>query len=314
MISVVMSVHNGASYLRRSVLSILDQQGVHLELIVVDDGSTDGTHDLLAELARADPRVRVISQENKGLTAALIVGCREARGEFIARQDADDYSHPLRLQEQLRLFDRPDVGFVSCATEYVGPADEYLTVVNRELDPVKATEALLNDRQGPPAHGSVIFRRSAYDAVGGYRPEFYYSQDSDLWLRLAERHLIAYLPEVRYVHRKEPSSISGARRRYQSAFARLAHECAVSRRAGISEERLLESARRLSAEVLASKDGPKVASTAHEISYLIGSQLVRNRDVRARRYLLDVVRANPLHWRAWARLTQSLFQGLRADG
>lgn len=212
------------------------------------------------------------------------------------------------------MFDRPDVGFASCATEYVGPCDEHLDIISMECDPVRATTALLTERRGPPAHGSVMFRRSAYEAVGGYRPEFYYSQDSDLWLRLAEHHLIAYLPEVRYVHRKEPGSISGSRRGYQSAFARLAHECVLARRCGRGEDALLESARQLSAEVRASKDGRRGSSTAHEISYLIGSQLVRNRDIRARHYLLDVVRARPLHWRAWARLTQSIMQGWYGNG
>lgn len=313
-VSVVMAVHNGANYVEDSIVSILGQVGVRIELIVVDDGSTDETSRILYAMASEDNRLRVFTQKNTGLTASLIRGCWEARAEFIARQDADDRSHPLRLSEQLRLFDRSDVGFVSCATEYVGPRDEHLAFVSRDTDPVRATEALKHRKEGPPAHGSVMIRRSAYEAVGGYRSEFYYSQDSDLWLRLAERHLIAYVPDVRYVHRKEPGSISGARRDFQSAFAKLAHQCVDARRSGATEEPLLESARQLTAQVLASKGQRSGGSTAHEISYLIGSQLVQNRDARARRYLLDVVRVRPLHLRAWVRLTQSLMQGWRLNG
>ena len=97
-ISVVMSVCNGSDLLAKAVNSILSQEGVSLELIVVNDGSIDGScATILDEYARRDPRVRVIHQENTGLTRALIRGCAAARGQFIARQDSDDISLPGRL-------------------------------------------------------------------------------------------------------------------------------------------------------------------------------------------------------------------------
>lgn len=89
-VSVVMSVFNGARYLSASIASILSQEDVDFELIIVDDGSTDATPGLLAEFAARDARVRVIRQDNSGITQALIRGCAAARGTFIARQDADD--------------------------------------------------------------------------------------------------------------------------------------------------------------------------------------------------------------------------------
>ena len=100
-VSVVMSVYNGATGLSRSVDSILSQEGVNLELIVVNDGSTDQSIDILQEYASSDERVRVISQQNQGLTKALVVGCAAAHAEYIARQDAGDISLPGRLIKQL---------------------------------------------------------------------------------------------------------------------------------------------------------------------------------------------------------------------
>ena len=94
-VSVLMSVYNGARYLRAAIESVLSQQGVDFELLAVNDGSTDKSGSILDEYAARDPSVRVIHQENLGLTRALIRGCNEARGRFIARQDADDVSRRL---------------------------------------------------------------------------------------------------------------------------------------------------------------------------------------------------------------------------
>src|SRR4051812_12365063 len=113
-VSVVTSVHNGAAYLRDSLHSVLDQEGVAFEVIALDDGSTDGTPDILRQLA-AGGRLRVISQENQGLTRALHTGCLAARGEFIARHDADDRSLPGRLAKQAALLRAdPSLSMASC--------------------------------------------------------------------------------------------------------------------------------------------------------------------------------------------------------
>ena len=102
-VSVVMSVYNGAKYLRESVESVLSQEGVAFEFIIVNDGSTDDSGIILAEYAARDDRIRIIEQENTGLTRALIRGCDEAQGKYIARQDADDISMPNRLLQLQNL-------------------------------------------------------------------------------------------------------------------------------------------------------------------------------------------------------------------
>ena len=126
-VSVVMSVYNGASDLAVTMDSILSQEGVEFEFIVVNDGSSDKTGQILNDYAQRDSRVRIIHQENTGLTRALIRGCDAARGEFIARQDAGDVSLPSRLKSQASLLrDHPDCVLVSCWTDMVGPEGEFL--------------------------------------------------------------------------------------------------------------------------------------------------------------------------------------------
>lgn len=307
-VSVVMSVYNDAERVEHAVRGILAQTFRDLELIVVDDGSSDGSGAVLDRLAGEDARLRVIHQDNTGLTRALIRGCNEARGEFIARQDSDDWSHPQRIAEQVALLDSDArIGFVSCATEYIGPGDEHLSVMSRPTDPEVATRGLLEERQGPPAHGSVMFRKSLYHAVGGYRAEFHYSQDSDLWLRMGEHQCIGYVADVRYRHRKEPRSISGARREQQSAFAGFAHASRQARVRGQSDADVLAAARALSDRIRADGDRAENESSGSvDIAYLIGSQLAQNGDARARSYLWRVLRAKPWHGRALLRVLQSL--------
>jgi len=126
-ISVVMSVYNGAKYLRESVESILSQGGVDFEFIIVNGGSTDESGNILGEYAARDDRIRIIEQENTGLTRALIRGCNEGKGKYIARQDAGDVSLPERLKSQAEHFTKePEAVLVSCGTRFVGSEGEHL--------------------------------------------------------------------------------------------------------------------------------------------------------------------------------------------
>ena len=311
-VSVVMSVHNDVARLGLAVSGILGQTYQDLELIVIDDGSGDGTAESLDHLAASDPRLRVVHQENTGLTIAMGRGCALARGEFIARQDSDDWSLPLRIAEQVALMDaEARIGFVSCATQYIGPGNEALCVVRRDDDPERATYGLLSRREGPPAHGSTMFRKSLYEAVGGYRPQFHYAQDSDLWLRMAEQAWIGYLPQVRYVHRKEAASTSGAARAAQRRLGELGHLCRRARMAGESEQPWVGEAQALSARVRAGMSlGPAQRRRAlADANYLLGALLAVNCNSAARRYLLQSIQQVPWRIKPWLRLGQSLLTG-----
>jgi glycosyltransferase involved in cell wall biosynthesis len=302
-VSVVLGVHNGQARLRTSLQSVLGQEGVNLELIVVDDGSTDATPAILGELAAEDRRVRVIRQENHGLTHALIVGCSIARGEFIARHDADDVSLPGRLPKQLGvLWCNPHVSFVSCWARALGPRDEVLFETQRPADPREATELFRRRRQGPSHHGSVVFRRLDYERVGGYRREFYFAQDNDLWLRLSDVGQISYVPETLYEFRVSNAAISSSYRSVQHALGELGHLCQKARRAGESEEALLRQA----AELRPGRKGSAVPDLVAG-DYFIGRCLLSRGDRRARRYLLNVLKRRPWNCGAWLGVYQTCF-------
>src|SRR5262245_21944801 len=200
-VSVVMSVYNGASHLAATLDSILSQEGVELEFIVVNDGSRDKSGQILNEYAQRDSRLRIIHQENTGLTRALIRGCGTARGEFIARQDVGDLSLPGRLARQRVILDaEPDVVMVSCATRYVGPSEEEVYTVAQSSEELEEglRQLTIEKMRGPSSHPSVMLRRSTYEQVGGYRAAFPVAQDLDLWMRISEVGRCLAMPEVLY--------------------------------------------------------------------------------------------------------------------
>lgn len=302
-VSVVTAVFNGLPYLEDSLRSVLDQEGVSLELIVVDDGSTDGSSEVLEKIAAGDERVRILTQENQGLTRSLIRGCREARGQFIARHDADDLSLPGRLETQLAaLQENEGLGLVSCGTRIVGPKGEFLRFDVRDGDPEVATPALLLEKKGV-IHGSAMMRREAYEAVGGYRPEFYYGQDADLWLRLAARFQFRAVQEEGYCHRLCPESISGGSRETQREFGRIGQAASRVRLNGGTDHDLVAEARTLSEQV---KSGAGVLKGAGRKgiargNYFIAAQLAAQGDSRCRDYFREAAKADPFFVKAWAR-------------
>lgn len=305
-ISVVMSVYNGASTLRETLDSIRNQRGVDFEIIVIDDGSTDGTAAILDQFASGDARLRVIHQENQGLTRSLVTGCAAARGRHIARHDAGDLSAPERLLEQRRALDGDErVAFVSCWTEYVGPKGELLYDFRgsgRAVEP----QMIIDPRaphchiDGPTHHGSVMFRRDAYELAGGYRPAFRFGQDWDLWYRLAEIGRFQMIGKVLYTARISPDSISTRAHGTQIALSRVMEEMVRVRANGGSDALLLERARKIS-------HGARAAFCAHARGlYFIGEALRRKTDPRCRRYLLRAAMRCPLLLKSWVRLAQSL--------
>ena len=311
-VSVVMSVFNGVELLAATLDSVLAQEGVDLEFIVVNDGSTDGTREMLDSYAVGDKRLKVIHQENTGLTRALIRGCSDAKGEYIARQDNGDLSLPGRLSRQAGLLaGTPELVFVSSWTEYCGPLFEYISTRRgsgcagspcRIID--LSVDKLVID--GPTHHGSVMFRRCAYEQIGGYHHEFYVAQDWDLWYRLAETGSFMMIDASLYRARLLPGSISGERKPEQQALNRLSREALRLRLAGDSDAGLLAAASR----ILPSRRPERAANRAGWC-YFIGEGLRRNGDRRARGYFRKALREDPLSGKAWFRLLQSLFGGVR---
>jgi glycosyltransferase involved in cell wall biosynthesis len=306
-VSVVMSVQDGGEYLAPTMESVLAQEGVDLELLAVDDGSVDGSADVLRSFAERDPRVRVFRRERLGLTEALIFGCAHARGRYVARQDAADLSRPGRLARQAQALDAdPGLAFVSCWTEYRGPRMEYL-YTTRDSGRARAPANVVVEEKGkvtladgPTHHGSVMFRREVYERIGGYRREFYLAQDRDLWFRMAEAGRYQALPEPFYVARVLPASRSASFRDVQHRLGRLARRAFELRRAGASEAEVLALASTLRPR--GSAHGPRRIAAAN---YFIGEALRRNEDLRCLGYLGRAVRLRPLHAASWLRLFQA---------
>ncbi|MFC1605457.1 glycosyltransferase family 2 protein [Pseudomonadota bacterium] len=309
-VSVVMSVYNGGQYLEGAVESILNQESVDLEFIIVNDGSTDNSQSILEQYGKRDSRIRLFTQGNQGLTKALIFGCSQAKADYVARQDADDISEKSRLRQQLDFFSTiPDLVMVSSWSRILGPHNEILSEIKRPADSDSATSALLRDRIGPPGHGSVCFSRRAYSEVGGYRPEFYFSQDSDLWLRLARIGKIAYIPSFLYGYRYTADGISGRLRPVQKEFGQLALASHHARANGLSENSYLETAEKLTQSILEDGYGRTVGRRSlARANYFIGSSLQKQMDKNAGYYFLEAVKSNPLHMRAWLRWMVCLLQ------
>jgi glycosyltransferase involved in cell wall biosynthesis len=204
-VSVLMSVYNGAASVQEAVASVLGQTDGDLELIVVDDGSTDATPALLA--AVGDPRLRVITQSRTGLTRALNRGLAAARADLVARLDADDVAVPERLARQRAFMaDTPQVGVLGAAAREVDADGATVRVVRPPQDDAGIRRALI--RVNPFVHSAMMVRRPLLEAAGGYDETLPVAQDYDLWMRLARRTRLANLPEVLVVRRLGPHRVS----------------------------------------------------------------------------------------------------------
>ena len=282
--------------------SILSQEGVSLEFIVVNDGSTDNTGEILDDYARRDPRVRIIHQENSGLTRALINGCGVAAGEFIARQDAGDLSLPGRLARQLDVFrNDPHVVMTSCGTRFIGPNNEILYEVRQTGDELQRglQHVDIDLVRGPSSHTSVMFRREAFEKVGGYRVHFDVAQDLDLWMRLAEVGLCWATPEIHCEFHLDKSSISFVRKAEQLRATRLIMKCTAARRSGRDDSQLAASAKQ---HMLRNVNWTPKRLQEARFYYFIGSMLRHDQPEQARLYFWSAVRSWFAHLSAWWRI------------
>ena len=315
-ISVVVGAYNAEHCLKRSVGSLLSQDGVDFEVIAINDGSTDRTGALLGEIARGDSRVQIIDKPvNEGLTRALIDGCAVARGEFIARHDADDLSLPGRLAAQLGFMERhPEAVMSSCGTRFVGPGGEELFCA--VLEGSEIHERLLREdpsRLCGPCHGSTLFRRDAYLRAGGYRPEFRVAQDLDLWVRMSEIGECLGMAQILYENRWREGSISHLLRDLQVRAQETIVESRRRRRLGEDDGPLLGEFAAEVDETRRRNRGRRISGRERAgFSYFVGSTLSGRDDRAARGYLVEAIRRWPLHWRAWVRWSLCSLRLLRA--
>lgn len=191
-VSVLMAIHNGGADVQPALDAVRDQTFTDWELVVVDDGSTDGTFARLHIAAGQEARIRLIRQDNLGLTRSLNRGLQETRGEFVARQDVDDRSRPERLARQVAAF-RQDSRLVLLAgrARFQGDGGAFESSVVRDSEIRTALP-----RYNPIQHSSVMFRRETMIAAGGYDDSFVTSQDFEAWNRLSHSAAIRMLDDV----------------------------------------------------------------------------------------------------------------------
>lgn len=219
-VSVIMSVYNAAPYLADAVESMLSQTLSNFEFIILDDGSTDRSLEILEEYAHRDERIRIVAQKHEGLTYRLNEGILVSRGEFIARMDADDVSLKLRLEHQVNyLRENPRCVAVGCDLLVIDGDGKPIGVSRHKTNPISIEELLLNGAHGVIAHAACVMRRATLVAIGGYREEFESIEDFDLWFRLAEKGQLANLPEVLFKYRLNPTSVCSTQFKQQELHA-----------------------------------------------------------------------------------------------
>lgn len=312
-VSVVIASHRCDSRLHESLDSVA-AQGAHptWECVIVANGSFQPDAKLQARL-QEDPRFRLIHSPEPGLTRALRRGCAEAHGALIARLDSGDAMLVDRLRYQAEVFARhPGVVLATSAVQVCGPLWEPIWV---DGTGAAADRPLRSDNSPPeqgisldiPHHASVMFRRDAYEKAGGYRTEFYFGQDWDLWFRLAREGEMYLDSRTLTAVRLQPDGISSRHRREQVRIARISLACYVARCCGQSEAELLQCAARIGPQPVRPQrfrlpwDG-RLA----EGYYFIAEGLRRNGDRRCHRYFLGAIRQGFWKPRIWIRTLQSL--------
>ena len=233
-VSVVMAVHNGERWLAETLASLSAQTFGDFEVVVIDDGSTDGSAAILAAAAGRDARYRVVTQTNCGLVASLNRGLAEARALLVARIDADDVAEPERFAKQVAfLATRPEVAAVGSAIRIIDGDGRFLRMQTYPCGPEAVAKAML--RGCALAHPAVMMRRAAVQAIGGYREAFRHAEDYDLWLRLGDSHALDNLPEPLLRYRRHGGSVSFRHRQHQALATYVARYFAQERRAGRAE-------------------------------------------------------------------------------
>jgi hypothetical protein len=191
-----MPVRDAGPYLDDAIRSILEQSHRNFEFVIRDDGSTDGSTQRLREWAARDSRIRLfIGEGSLGPAASSNWVVAQSSGEFIARMDADDISHPDRLKRQLKVL---EATLDSCL---VGTLWEGINEEGRRVRPRDRWRLSHPCAFSPFCHGSIMFRRQAFESVGGYRLEANYWEDADLYLRMAAVGRLLVLPDPLYMHR-----------------------------------------------------------------------------------------------------------------
>ena len=230
-VSVVMPVYNTQRYLARAIESILGQTLQEFELIIIDDGSTDRSKQILEAYARRDGRIRLISRENKGISYTRNEGVNLAQSELIAVMDSDDIAHSHRLEMQCEYMSRhADCVALGSRVELIDAEGNAIREWSSEIEHAEIESAHLDGRSGAMCNPVTIVRREALQGVGGYDEELAGAEDFDLFLKLGEIGLLHNLPMVLLKYRQHVNSFGYDNRILQRQRMEIALRRAYARR------------------------------------------------------------------------------------
>ncbi len=202
-VSVVLPVYNGNKYLRDAIDAVLRQTHRALELILVDDGSTDATPEIIDDYARRDPRiVRIRNRQNLGLPESLNVGFARATGELLTWTSADNIHEPEALETLVRfLCTWTDVDFVYSDTRRIDESGRVVEETSSRLPPWALEDENV-------VGSSFLFRREVHEALGGFRTDLKYVEDYEYWVRVSKRFRMMCLHRTLYSYRFHPESLT----------------------------------------------------------------------------------------------------------
>jgi len=213
LISVVMAVYNERPYLEVAIQSVLDQTFKDFEFIIVNDGSTDDSEEVLDRFEQSDDRIRLVHQENRGLIASLNRGLDMARGKYVARMDGDDISRPERFERQVSFLERnPEIGVLGTQADKIDADGNVRENWNRSLptDPDVAAWRLLFNICF--CHPTVMMRHALLERLGGYAEWAIGAEDYELFTRALLETRLANLPETLFEHRRHEDAVSVRKR------------------------------------------------------------------------------------------------------
>ena len=210
-VTVLMSVFNGSTHLAPAVESILNQSFTDFEFLIIDDGSTEPVCDRIRDFC--DDRIRLVRQENKGLTISLNRGLALAEAEYVARMDADDLSQPERLKSEFEIISSSSN--LDLVGTFFSIIDEHGNMLKRKeliIDPIyRLWRLLFHNNYG---HGTIMFRKSPIVGAGMYDTRLRFAQDYDLWSRISRKDNTFVIPEFLYQYRMNTNSEQASVRNY----------------------------------------------------------------------------------------------------
>lgn len=219
LVSIIIPAYNAEKYLAEAARSAQSQVHTCLEIIIVNDGSTDGTTELAAELAAADPRIRVVSQPNRGLSAARNTGLRQASGDLVSFLDSDDTLHPLKISRQVAALEGTGAGLAFC--DYYTTDEDSVPLTIAETRPQLAdVEQQLRLQNIFPVHAALI-RREVVDRVGTFDESLPSAEDWDYWVRCAKVTRMVHVSGALCSYRRHGAQMHNNRERMRSSQLRV---------------------------------------------------------------------------------------------